>query len=156
MNSIKSPLETAVEKTDDVKGNFKTGLNAINGNERDKFIVPDSCKISGSLNIDVATKSKYPEDNRWDYAIEYDNETFFVEIHPGSTSDIKKVLDKLSWLKSWLSEKAPEINKLKPKSKPAYYWLYTNKFAILPGSRYAKILSTHNLKPTKQWVYENL
>lgn len=156
MNRIKSPLEVAVENTVDVKGYFKTGLTAIDGNEKSKFVVPDSRKIGGSLNIDIATVRLYPEANRWDYAIEYDNETFFIEIHPGSTSEIQKVLDKLSWLKSWLSEKAPKIARLKPKSKPAYYWLFTNKFAILPGSRYAKILSTHKLKPTKQWVYEKL
>ena len=90
-----SLLKVAVEHTDDVRGNFQTGLKAVRGTERQKIIVPDTRKISGSLDIDTLTQTKYPADNRWDYAIEYDQETFFIEVHPGSTSDVATVLAKL-------------------------------------------------------------
>lgn len=151
-----SLLKVAVERTDDVRGNFQTGLNAVCGTERQKIIVPDTRKISGSLDIDTSTKNKYPEDNRWDYAIEYDQETFFIEVHPGSTSDVSTVLAKLDWLKKWLKNEAPEINKLKPKNKQPYHWIYTNKYAILPNSKYAKQLAQKNLLPVKQWDYSSL
>ena len=52
----KSLLKAAVDKTDDVKGQFKTGLGAIKGNEKQKFVVPDTRKITGSLDIDTSTK----------------------------------------------------------------------------------------------------
>ena len=52
----KSLLKEAVDKTDDVKGQFKTGLGAIKGNEKQKFVVPDTRKITGSLDIDTSTK----------------------------------------------------------------------------------------------------
>lgn len=154
--SSKSPLETAVEQTEEVKGQFKKGLGAIKGSERQKFVVPDTRKITGSLDIDTSTKEKYPEDNRWDYAIEYDNETFFIEIHPGSTNDISTVIEKLDWLKKWLKEKAPDINALTAKSRHPYYWVYTNRFDILPTSRYAKQLAQAKLRPVKQWNYSTL
>ena len=93
---------------------------------------------------------------RWDYAVEYDKETFFIEIHPGSTSEIQTVIAKLDWLKHWLKEKAPEIDALKPKDKQPYHWVFTNKFAILPNSRYARLLSLHGIIPTKQWDYSRL
>ena len=155
-NPDSSLLKTAVEHTDDVKGNFKAGLGAIKNNERQKFVVPNSCLIGGSLDIDSSTRDKYPDNFRWDYAVEYKNETFFIEIHPGSTSEIQTVIAKLDWLKHWLKEKAPEIDTLKPKDKRPYHWVFTNKFAILPNSRYAKLLSLHGIIPTKQWDYSKL
>lgn len=151
-----SLLKVAVEQTADVKGNFHTGLNAVRSTERQKIVVPDTRKISGSLDIDTSTQAKYPEDNRWDYAIEYDQETFFIEVHPGSTSDVSTVLAKLEWLKKWLKNEAPEINKLKPKNKKPYHWIYTNKYAILPNSKYAKQLAQKNLLPVKQWDYSSI
>ena len=152
----KSLLKAAIEKTDDVKGQFKVGLGAIKGNEKQKFVVPDTRKITGSLDIDTSTKEKYPLENRWDYAVEYDKETFFIEIHPGSTSEIPIVLAKLEWLKKWLKEKAPAINALKPKDKQPFHWVYTNKFAILPNSKYARQLAQLNLMLVKQWNYSTL
>ena len=95
----KSLLKAAIEKTDDVKGQFNVGLGAIKGNEKQKFVVPDTRKITGSLDIDTSTKEKYPLENRWDY---------------------------------------------------------TNKFAILPNSKYARQLAQLNLMPVKQWNYNTL
>lgn len=151
-----SLLKSAVDKTEDVKGMFNTGLGAIKGNEKQKFIVPDTRKITGSLDIDRSTAAKYPQDNRWDYAIEYDQETFFIEVHPGSTNEIPTIIAKLEWLKQWLKEKAPAINALKPKDKQPYHWIYTKKFAILPNSKYARELAQLNLTPVKQWNYNSL
>ena len=52
---LESPLKTAVDNTEDVKGQFKIGLGAIKGNEKQKFVVPDTRKITGSLDIDTST-----------------------------------------------------------------------------------------------------
>ena len=151
-----SLLKTAIDNTEDVKGHFKTGLGAIKGHEKQKIVVPDTRKITGSLDIDTSTSAKYPQANRWDYAIEYDKETFFIEVHPGSTSQIPTVIAKLTWLKQWLKEKAPAIDALKPKKKQPYHWVYTNKFAILPSSKYARQLAQMNMVPVKQWIYSSL
>jgi len=156
MQIPESLLKVAVEQTDDVKGNFQIGLGAVHGNERQKIVVPDTRCILGSLDIDASTLTKYPQENRWDYAIEYNQEVFFIEIHPASTSDVSTVLAKLDWLKGWLKNKAPNISALKPKDKQPYHWVYTNKNAILPGSKYAKQLAQKNLFPVKQWDYSSL
>lgn len=151
-----SLLKAAVEQTDDVKGNFQTGLGAVHGNERQKIVVPDTRSILGSLDIDASTLTKYPQENRWDYVIEYNQEVFFIEIHPASTSDVPTVLAKLDWLKWWLKNKAPKISTLKSKDKQPYHWVYTNKNAILPGSKYAKQLAQNKLFPVKLWDYSSL
>ena len=151
-----SLLKAAIDQTEDVKGHFKTGLEALKGNERQKIVVPDTRKITGSLDIDSSTKEKYPTANRWDYAIEYNQETFFIEIHPASTSDIPTVIAKLKWLKQWLKDKAPSINALKPQNKHPYHWIYTRKFSILPNSKYGRQLAQINMMPIKQWNYSNI
>ncbi len=154
--AIKSRLKSAVEETYDVKGHYKVGLNAVEGRYRNKFVVPEKRKLSGSLDIDSATKEKYYDENRWDYAVEYNNETFFVEIHPGSTSEVDKVIQKLNWLKKWLEEHAPKIKELKPNNKKPYYWVFTNRFAILPTSKHYKALSLQGLLPSEQWDYSKI
>jgi len=151
-----SSLQKAIEKTACVASQYKNGLNAIRRNERHKFIVPDTRKIGGSLDIDSSVRTMYPEDNRWDYAIEYDNEVFFIEIHPAITSEVATVLAKLEWLKKWLNEHAPAIKALKPTQKQAYYWVYTNKYAIAPTSNYLKQLATKKIVPIKNWNYSLL
>lgn len=151
-----SQLEQAVNQTPDVIGNFKSGLGAIKGEYRCKIIVPDTRNIQGSLDIDMSTSSLYPHDNRWDYALEYDNETFFIEIHPGITSEITVVLNKLAWLKQWLKDKAPRISDTCSRSKPSFYWVYTSKFAILPNSTPWRKLAKNKLIPMKVWDYSKL
>lgn len=151
-----SSLKKAIEKTACVAGQYKTGLHAIQSNMRQKFIVPDVKKIGGSLDIDTSVKTMYPEDHRWDYAVEYDNEVFFIEIHPAITSEITTVLAKLEWLKKWLNEQAPEIKALRPSQKQAYYWVYTNRYAIAPTSSYLKQLATKKIVPIKCWNYRLL
>ena len=153
---IVSKLKDAVDKTEDVKGNFKTGIGALKNSDKAKILVPESRKLTGSLDIDSSTKNIYPNKNRWDYAIEYDGETFFIEIHPGETSEVPVVINKLNWLKNWLKEKAPNINAIKATSKPPFYWIFTSRFNILPTSKYYKQLSTTGLKPVRMWDFSKI
>ena len=80
----------------------------------------------------------YPRGNRWDYALEYEAEVYFIEVHSAYTSEVSTVLKKLQWLKDWLQKQAPEIIKLRAKKQP-YYWIQSGKFGILPhASQYRK------------------
>ena len=153
---IPNSLEQAVNMTPDVAGKFQIGLTAIKEEYRCKILVPDTRKIQGSLDIDSAMCSRYPHDNRWDYALGYNGETFFIEIHPGVTSEIPVVLSKLTWLKQWLKNNAPRIMETCPKNKSPYYWVFTNKFAILPNSTPGRILAKNKLIPMKVWNYSKL
>ena len=134
-----SPLMIAAEETPDVKDHCMAGLAALRGN-RAKVKASDSRKLRSSIDIDSAVKMKYPNESRWDYAVEYGDEVFFLEVHPGSTSNISEVMKKLSWLKQWLSTNAPKIEALKATSKSPYYWAYTNNFSVLKSSRQYKAM----------------
>lgn len=144
----KSKFQQAVENTPEVSNAYKLGLQALKKGETEKIIVADSKKLDGSVNIDSALMDPYKDANRWDYVIGYDSKVCFVEIHPACTSDVTTMIAKLEWLKSWLKNKAPEINNL-PKIEPTYNWIQSGNCSILPNSRQYKKLATFGLKPMK-------
>ncbi len=99
------------------------------------------------MDIDSAVKDFYPEENRWDYAIGYDDKVCFVEVHPASTSEVETMLKKLSWLKQWLKNKAPKLSSIKKTQEP-YIWLSTKSMGILKTSSQFKKLSASGIKLT--------
>lgn len=118
-------LKDAVDITPDVQGYFCEGKGALEEG-KDQISVEDNRKLSGCVNIDYATKDLYPQDNRWDYVIEYGENLHYVEVHSaygqGKIDELKK---KKVWLQSWLKNHAPFIKKLAP--MPEIYWVATGK-----------------------------
>jgi hypothetical protein len=138
-------FKQAVEKTPDVASGYKSGLSAL-GKYSQKMSCGNVRLLEGSVDIDTCTRTKYPNDSRWDYALSYNQKIYFVEVHPASTSEISAILDKLCWLKDWLNQHAPKINQL-PKAQPAFYWIQSSNFAILKTSPQFRKIVQHNLKP---------
>lgn len=147
----KNKFKQAVEATSDVKTGFKSGLTAL-GNHSSKVSVKDSFLLEGSIDIDKCTERKYPNSNRWDYAFSYNGEVFFIEVHSAMTAEVSTVLRKLQWLEDWLIAEAPEINKLKAKSKPAFYWIQSKGFSILKTSSQYRAVVEKGLKPISKFV----
>jgi hypothetical protein len=106
-------FKEAVETTPEVATGFQSGLTALDSKYKAKISVLDTRLLEGSVDIDLCTTAKYPNDNRWDYAFAYDKKVYFVEVHTANTSEVSVVLKKLQWLKDWLNNKAPNINRLK-------------------------------------------
>lgn len=143
----KSEFQIAVEGTAEISTAYKAGLQALKSCDKQKISASDSHKLNGSVDIDSAVKDLYPEENRWDYAIGYDDKVCFVEVHPASTSEVETMLKKLSWLKQWLKNKAPKLSSIK-KTKEPYIWLSTKSMGILKTSSQFKKLSASGIKLT--------
>ncbi len=146
ITSKANKFKTAVENTPDVSSCFKSGLTAL-GKYSTKIAVSNTLQIQCSLDIDCCTSVKYPNSNRWDYALSYKNEVFFIEVHSANTSEVSTVLRKLRWLKDWLHQSAPGINKLKAKSKQPFYWIQSKGFAIPPNTPQYRMAVVAGLKP---------
>jgi hypothetical protein len=144
MQKTKNLFKDAVQATPEIAANYKNGLSAL-GIYSAKIIVGNTKFLNGSIDIDSGTLDKYPNENRWDYAISYKNKVYFIEVHSAKTSEVKTVLKKLVWLKNWLNVKAPFINKLKAQ-KP-YYWIQSKQFAIPKSSSQYRIAISAGLKP---------
>ena len=139
-------FKKAVKGTPDVATGFRKGLTAL-GNYSSKVIVSDTTCIQGSVDIDACTTAQYPNANRWDYAFAYKGEAFFIEVHSANTSEVSTVIKKLQWLKVWLHQQAPEINKLKAKNLPAFYWVQSKGFAIPKTSPQYRRAASAGIKP---------
>jgi hypothetical protein len=148
----KKSFKQAVLATSEVKFCYQKGIGAIPRKERNKVELTDSKKCGGSLFIDkcLINQKKYPQENRWDYAIDYNGETFFFEVHTASTGEVSTVLSKLEWLKGWLRTKAPEINALKAKNP--FYWVQSNGCHILRNSAQEREVNQKGLKPIPKLV----
>lgn len=145
-------FKEAVEATPDVKKGYCEGIEAF-GEYKSKIKVPEPSKIDGSLDIDGTTVKLYPTENRWDYALCYDSEVFYIEVHPAITCEVSKMIEKLKWLKSWLVYKAPKIKELTTKARQPYYWVQTSKCNIPKHMRQYKIAVQNRILPMREWDY---
>lgn len=147
--NAKCAFQIAVENTPDVKNGFRAGLQAVKNSDRNKVNVTDPRKLQGSLDIDTQVQKKYPQEPRWDYALSYDDKLYFFEVHPASTSEVDAVIKKLIWLKDWLKNKAPEINKLQKGVHP-YVWIQSGRYDILDSGKSGKKLAASGIVVTNQ------
>ena len=154
MTTNPTPLSRAVDRTPDVAGCYSLGIQAVKGEYRSKIKTYNPRLLTGSIDIDSATQSHYPDASRWDYGIEYNDETYFVEFHPASTTNVEEMIEKKSWLDRWLHERAPHIKALMPVKNKAYHWIATGSIKILSGSRHSRKLSAIGLLPKKIMVFK--
>jgi hypothetical protein len=138
-------FKQAVEETPDIAKGFQEGLKAMGKHSNKVVVIRSTHDLQGSVNIDECTEHLYPHENRWDYAFSYQDEVYFVEVHSAHTREVSTVLKKLQWLKDWLHSKAPELRKLQAK-KP-YYWIQSDKFAILKTSPQYRKATEQGLLP---------
>jgi hypothetical protein len=148
-------FKEAVEQTPQIAAAYKTGLSAF-GDYSSKVVVPDKRLLGGSVDIDFATQELYPNNNRWDYAFDYKGESYFIEIHTASTSETSTVLRKLEWLKVWLREQAPKLEKLKSRIIPPFYWVQSKQYALPTHTPQYRMAVSAKLIPIKEWNYELL
>lgn len=132
-NNKKTAFQVAIENTPEVKAGYCSGLKAVKGSDRAKIVPSQPLLINGSLDIDTCVKNIYPDNNRWDYAISYNNKITFLEIHPAYDKEIKVLQEKLGWLKTWLKSNAPQIAAL-PKSDKPFCWMPSGETGFLSTS----------------------
>lgn len=144
-------FQDAVKNTPDIANCYQVGLRGL-GTYSNKVQLSDTSKCSGSVDIDACTTEKYPQLNRWDYALGYKEKVYFVEVHTANTGQVSTVLRKLQWLKDWLNTEAPELNKLKAQEQTPFVWIQTNGFSILKNSKQYREVVQAGLKPIAKLV----
>ena len=145
-------FKEAVIATPDVTSGYRESLEAFE-EYKSKIKVPKPNIVDGSLDIDITTRKLYPDDNRWDYALCVNGEVFYIEVHSAITSEVSRMIKKLQWLKSWLTTRAPEINKLTTKTKQPYYWVQSSNCDIPPHMPQYKRVVQNKILPLRIWDY---
>ena len=133
---------------------LKAGLGAFANNERKKIRVPSTSLLECSVNLDEAAKASYPHENRWDYALGYSGQTYFIEIHPANTSEIDCVVKKVIFVKKWLGSVSPGL--LDGSGSEFFYWVSsgTTDLRIMKNSPQGRRLALHKIVSVGQtWDY---
>ena len=103
----KLTFKEAVNRTPLLGVAWQPGLQALRAEDKPHISPEDPRFLTGSVDIDAAYLAADPNGNRWDFAIGYrhTNRTeeviYWVELHTGSSSEIKVVIKKAQWLLTW-------------------------------------------------------
>lgn len=141
-----------------LKGYFSNGFNALTSADKRHVKVPNTSLINGSLALDNAAKQDVPDNYRWDYAIDYNGNVYFLEIHPASTSEISTMINKVDGLQQWLKTIDADLMALPPVDRK-FYWVSSGKtdLRIMPNSRHAKQLAAKKIKHVGTiWDYSKI
>jgi len=85
------------------------GLGALRAQDRPHVVAQNTRLLQGSANVDSALQKQEPNAHRWDFAIAYRHTNrrndciYWVEMHTAIDKEVKVVLDKLRWLRNWLT-----------------------------------------------------
>ena len=147
-----SGLESAANKTPDVEGCFKIGLQALESRDRDRRLIAyeDAENIQGSIYLDKSTEHLYHDKMRWDYVIEYAGKLYYYEPHPAvNSANVDEICGKANWLRWWLKNKAPEMAKL---GGEGFFWIHTGACNVTHDSTLKRKLSVLGVSLRKQLI----
>ncbi len=141
---------------------YQAGKQALKGEHRELIVCRDSRRFTGSIDLEAAlTAGQWQVSmNPWDYGIgfrEVDSHeiALWIEVHPASTAEVSAVLKKLAWLKNWLREEAPELQKMAQghSGGGSYIWLATAAGVhITPNSPQARRLRQAGLDLPRRFL----
>lgn len=132
----------AVQDTPEIAACLQAGLQSLGANSQ-KVTIKSPRDLAGSVNIDVCVAALYPNDHRWDYLFGYKAHFYYVEVHPGTTGEVKIVIAKLHWLKQWHRHSAPSLEDCQDQS--TYHWIASGKVAITKNSKYSRQLAQNGI-----------
>ena len=121
----------------------KNGLQALEGNHS-RLIIPQNSRL---LKESVFLDQCLP-DGRWDYLINYDDQISAVEVHPASTAEVNRMIEKVKWLKSLLNQMPAVKNSLRKNKE--FVWIASGNIKITATSPQARRLASSGIKPPQK------
>jgi hypothetical protein len=140
-------FKEAIEQTPNLQNSWRDGLGALRAEEKPHIKAEDTRRLCGSADVDAAFQPREPNANRWDFAIGHqhtnrkDGFIYWVETHTGSDNQIKVVLKKLEWLKTWLRRDGQRLDKF----DRDMIWVSSGYTLFTKGSAQVKTLAQKGL-----------
>ena len=129
-------FKKAVGLTPNLATAWKSGLGALRSRDKPHVAPEDPRRLKGSADIDSALQPHQPNANRWDFAVGYRHTdrtqdcVYWVEIHTGNDKEVKVVLDKLRWLRTWLAGDGILLNRF----ERDFIWVSSGATSFTLGS----------------------
>ena len=138
-------FQDAVANSNDVRDCYRVGLQALLERDRNRLSCQDTRKISGSLNLDAAVAGLYPGQPCWDYGIgikktKFADKAIWVEVHSADANQVQKMIEKLTWLKNWLDNRARDLMTITENDFP-YVWIASGRVSFQRTSPQARRLA---------------
>jgi hypothetical protein len=142
-------FKEVVEATPNLQGKWMAGLGALRAQDKPHVDPEDTSttRLRGSVDIDTAWLLLDPHGNRWDFAIGYQHANrsgefiYWVETHTGSDGNIKVMLKKLAWLKTWLAGAGKQLAKF----DKLFVWAPSGATSFTKGATQVKSLADQGL-----------
>ncbi len=135
---------------------LKPGLQAL-GADSAVVACSDPRRLGGSIDLDAALAESCPNASRWDYGVGVktgrSERAVWIEVHTATTNEVKVVLAKVAWLKTWLREQAPALGNLTSQADRSFFWAATSAGVhIVPNSPQAKMLRQAGIEMPRKVV----
>ena len=119
---------------------FRHGLQAL-GADSARVRCANPRKLKGSVDVDAALEPIDRHGHRWDYAVGHEESRqdciYWVEIHEASDHGTTALLQKLTWLKHWLTADGRRLVDLTKQ----YVWISSGRTTLLKTSQAARRLA---------------
>jgi hypothetical protein len=139
-------FKEAVQVVPSIKNAYCPGMKALKEVDRKRLMLKTPSNITGSTDLDAALKELEPDSARWDYGIgmkknKNEEEAIWVEVHPASAGEVKKMKKKLQWLQLWMENEAHALNQMSNR----FFWVASGKVSMSPGSKDRKMIAAAGL-----------
>jgi hypothetical protein len=141
-------FKSAVSRTPHLAAAWIPGLGALRAQDRPHIDPEDPRQLKGSADIDGALQQLHPNAHRWDFAIGYRHTNrrqdciYRVEIHTANDKEVKAVLDKLSWLLTWLKGDGIHLSRF----ERDFVWVSSGPTSFTLGSPQLKRFAQRGLQ----------
>lgn len=137
-------FKAAVAMTPAIAHAHQPGIQALVPADKKRLLVAETA--TGSVALDEALRDRFPNANRWDYGIGLPagkaEQVLWLEVHHAASGETEHVLRKLRWLKGWLRDEAPELDRMPAK----FIWLLSNVENPNDRRRRQQLAEKHGLR----------
>ncbi len=144
----KPTFKEVVKSTSGLETYWRAGLKALRAEDKPHIVPEDPRKLVGSVDIDAAYLATDPHGNRWDFAIGYqhtnrDEEViYWVELHTGSSAEIKVVIRKAQWFHNWFKGAGKKLATFEKE----ILWVSSGSPRLSPSAPQTKQMAVAGLK----------
>lgn len=142
------PFKEEVARTPGIETAYRKGLQALSEADRNRLSVEEPKSITGSVDIDSALRSFFPQEPRWDYVVavsigKRQVRLEWIEVHPATTTaNIEEVYAKHDWLRRWLNGDGRKLDCFSRN----FVWISTGKTTFHAGAPQLRRLAARGLR----------
>jgi hypothetical protein len=130
---------------------YRIGLRALSSAARLSIAMKHRHRPTGSVDIDAALTTLFPNDPRWDYVVAVAGTTgveelYWIELHPANGGGcIAEMMKKAEWLNEWLAKDGQRLGPRRYSGRR--FWVATGRCGFHANAPQMKKLAMLGVSP---------